>query len=72
MEEVHCGRTWRDKIRMVFDQICDLWSLIPAGVNIMALTTTTTFVTLTIVRHRLSVVDPIIVALPPNKENEKH
>lgn len=69
VDEAHCVRTWGDEFRTVFAQIGELRSLIPAEVNIMALTATTTSSTLTIVSRRLSLDNPVVVALPPNKDN---
>ena len=69
VDEAHCVQTWGDEFRRMFAQVGELRSLFPAGVKVMALTATTTTDTFTIVSRRLSMCDPIIVALPPNKDN---
>ena len=49
--------------------LAKLHSLIPTGVNVIALTATATAETLTIVSQRLCMVNPVIVALPPYRDN---
>ena len=60
-------KTWGDECRTEFAQVGELRS--PAGVNVMALTATTTTDTFTIISQRLSMFDPVVVALPPNRDN---
>lgn len=69
VDEAHCVCTWGDEFRTVFAQIGELQSLIPAGVNIMALTATTTSSTLTIVSRRLSMDNPVVVASKQGQYN---
>ena len=52
-----------------FSQVGELRSLIPAGVNIMALMATATADTLSTVSQRLCMANPVIVALPPYRDN---
>ena len=59
-------KTWGDE---VFAQVGELRSLIPARVNIIALTATATIETMDIVSHRLCLKNPVIVALPPYRDN---
>lgn len=47
----------------------ELRSLIPTGVNMVELTATATEETLDIVSRRLCMVNPIVVALPPYRDN---
>ena len=69
VDEAHCVRTWGDQFRTTFAQIGDLRSLIPTTVNIMALTATATSEAFDVVTHRLSMDKPILIALPPYRDN---
>ena len=69
VDEAHCVKTWGDEFRTVFGQGGELRSLIPTGVNVIALTATATAETLTIVSQRLCMVNPVVVALPPYRDN---
>lgn len=69
VDEAHCVKTWGDEFRTAFSQIGEMRSLIPTGVNIMALTATATTDTLRIVSNRLCMVNPVIIALPPYRDN---
>ena len=69
VDEAHCVRTWGDEFRTAFAHIGELRSLIPSGVNILALTATATSQTLHTVIQRLSMVQPTLVALPPYRDN---
>ena len=57
--------------RKVFHEIGNLRSLLPKSVNVMALTATVTKETLSCVVERLSMENPKIIGLPPNRENIK-
>ena len=69
VDEAHCVKSWGDEFRTVFSQVGELRSLIPAAVNIIALTATATLDTVNIVSHRLCLKNPTIVALPPYRDN---
>lgn len=69
VDEAHCVKTSGDKFQTAFAHIGELRSIIPSGVNILALTTTATSQTLTAVIQRLSMVKPVLVALPPYRGN---
>lgn len=69
VDEAHCIRTWGDDFQITFALIGELRSLIPSGVNIIALTATATLETLNVVTQRLSLVNPVLVALPAYREN---
>ena len=69
VDEAHCVKKWGDEFRTVFAHIGELRSIIPSGVNILALTAMATSQTLCTVIQRLSMVQPILVALPPYREN---
>ena len=69
VDEAHCVKTWGDDFRTVFSQIGELCSLIPTGVSMVALTATATEETLDIVCRRLSMENPVVVALPPYRDN---
>ena len=63
VDEAHCIQTWGDQFRVTFSQIGDIRSLIPRKVKIMALTATASEDTLRVAIKRLSLKDPVIVAV---------
>ena len=69
VDEAHCVKTWGDEFRTVFSEVGELRSLIPSGVRMVALTATATDETLDIVCGRLSMDNPVVVALPPYRDN---
>ena len=58
--------------RRTFAEIGSIRSLIPNSVRILALTATATRDTLDCVSHSLSLEDPKIIGLPPNRSNIKY
>ena len=66
IDEAHCVKTWGEEFRIAFAHIGELRSLIPVGVNITA---TSTLMTYEIVRKRLCLVNPVLVAATPNRNN---
>ena len=60
-----------DEFRVAFALLGELRSIIPTGVNILALTATATKSTLTAVTRRLSMINPVIVGAPPHRNNIK-
>ena len=72
IDEAHCVKTWGDQFRPTFAQIGDLRSLIPSTVNVMALTATATSETFDVVRYRLSMDKPTLIALPPHSNSIKY
>lgn len=58
-----------DEFRSAFSKIGDLRSILPAGINVMALTATATVETFDFMSRRLSMKDPTPIALPPNHDN---
>ncbi len=69
VDEAHCVKTWGDQFRRTFAMIGDLRSLLPTGVHIMALTATATSETFHIVSAKLSMHEPTLVAMPPDRGN---
>ena len=69
VDEAHCVKTWGDQFRRAFAALGDLRSIIPTEVNVMALTATATIETFNIVSKRLSMKEPVLVALPPDRGN---
>lgn len=69
VDEAHCVKTWGDNFRIAFAEIGTLRSLIPKEVRVMALTATATLQTLKVVEERLSMDDPNIIALSPQRSN---
>ena len=62
-------KTWWDEFRTSFRKIGELRSIVPSDVDIMALTATCTSVTYDVVTKRLSMQDPVVVALSPSRSN---
>lgn len=69
IDEAHCVKTWGDDFRKTFSQIGDLRSVLPANVNVLALTATATIDTFHAVTQRLSMENTKLVALPPFRNN---
>ena len=69
VDEAHCVKTWGDQFRVVFSHIGDIRSLVPSHVNLMALTATATSDTLYSVVQRLSLKQPVIIAMSPYRNN---
>lgn len=85
IDEVHCVKSWYviktflhhftftvfrgDSFRKAYTHLGDIRSLLPSGVNVMALTATATSDTYKIVCQRLSLMDPVIIGCPPNRQN---
>ena len=65
VDEAHCVKTWGDAFRTAFAKIGDLRSLIPSIVNVMALTANATSETFLVVKRRLSMDKPTLIALTP-------
>lgn len=61
-----------DEFRSTFAEIGSVRSLIPQCVKILALTATATKETLESVKNRLSLQDPAIIGLPPDRINIKY
>ena len=58
-----------DKFRQAFSKIGELRSIIPDHVHLLALTATATKDTFQAVCSRLSLVDPVVIALSPDRPN---
>ena len=58
-----------NKFRVSFARLGELRSLLPVGVNIIALTATATTTTLDVIKARLSMPCPMIIGLPPHRSN---
>ncbi|SMN01270.1 ATP-dependent DNA helicase RecQ [uncultured Candidatus Thioglobus sp.] len=69
VDEAHCIRTWGDKFRRAFSKLGDLRSIVPSGVNIMALTATATQQTFHVIKERLSMNRPVLVSTSPFRNN---
>ena len=69
VDEVHCVKSWGDQFRKSFSRIGDLRSLIPKHVNILALTATATYETISVVIDKLSMQEVKIVALSACRNN---
>ncbi|XP_062512632.1 ATP-dependent DNA helicase RecQ-like [Corticium candelabrum] len=72
VDEAHCVKTWEDEFRVALSLIGDIRCIIPPSVKIMALTATATLETLKVVKTRLSMPDPYIVALSPERSNIRY
>lgn len=49
IDEAHCVKDWYDNFRVAFARVGDLRSLVPAHVNVLALTATATQKTLQVI-----------------------
>ena len=58
-----------DSFRTTFAELGQLRSIVPENVHVMALTATATKDTLEVVISRLSLKNPVIIGLPPNRDN---
>ena len=56
-----------DQFRTAYASLGDLRSIIPSNVNFMALTATATHATFEIVKERLSLHNPIVIGVSPNR-----
>ncbi len=59
IDEAHCVKIWGEKFRPTFSEIGDLRSIIPSGINVLALTATATTETYNIISHQLSMMKPV-------------
>ena len=69
VDEAHCVKSWGDEFRVAFAKIGNIRSLLPTSVNILALTATATKETYKIVCDRLSMPQPVLIAVSPYKSN---
>ena len=83
VDEVHCVQTWYvnciiillmcdvrgSKFRTSFARLCELRSLLPSNVNIIAVTATATKETLNIVKVQLTMPNPVVIGISPHKDN---
>ena len=69
IDKAHCVKSWGDQFRKSFARIGDLRSLIPKNVNVLALTTTATTQSLSLVIERLSIHNVSVVAVSPSRDN---
>ena len=58
-----------DDFRTAYASLGELCSIVPGNVNIMALTATATLSTFEIVKERLSLQEPIVIGVSPNRPN---
>ena len=61
-----------DDFRMTYSQIGDLRSILPERVHILALTATLTTTVFKAVKERLSLNDPAIIGISPDRANVKY
>ena len=85
IDEAHCVKSWYvirtflhhfiftvfrgDSFRKAYAHLGDIQSLLPSGVNVMALTATATSDTYKIVCQLLLFMDRVIIGCPPNRQN---
>lgn len=69
VDEAHCVKTWGDEFRTAFSEIGNVRSIIPNTVNVLALTATATTETYYTLSERLSMDNPVLVSMPPNRDN---
>lgn len=69
VDEAHCIKMWGDNFRKAFSEIGTLRSIVPTGVNVMALTATATSETYHCALKHLAMNKTVLVALPPDRGN---
>ena len=69
VDEAHVVKGWGEKFRTAFSEIGKLRSLMSNTVHILALTATATTETFYVVCSKLSMIDPVVVAASPHREN---
>ena len=69
IDEAHCVKFWGDLFQQTFALICDLRRLIPSNVKLLALTATATIETYQCVVKRLSMDNPVLVSISPERSN---
>ena len=69
VDEAHCIKMWGDQFRKAFSMIGNLRSIIPSNVNVMALTAIATTETYQCALRQISMSDPVLVALSPDRGN---
>ena len=72
IDEAHCIKLWRDQFRKAFSMIGNLRSLVPCSVNAMTLTATATTETYHCALKCLSMNDPVLIALSPDRGNIRY
>ncbi len=72
VDEAHCIKMWGDQFRRAFSMIGNLRSIISSTINVMALTATATTETYHCALKHLSMQDPVLVALAPDRGNIKY
>ena len=71
VDEAHCVSMWDAEFRPAFAAIGNLRSIIPNHVKVIALTAIATSDTYQALTHQLALVNPVLVAIPPNRPNIK-
>ena len=61
VDEAHCIKLWGEDFRQTFSEIGNIRSLIPSGVNVMALTATTTSETYHCALIQLAMTDTVLI-----------
>ena len=69
VDEAHCIKTWGDRFRQAFSKLGDLRSIVPSGINIMALTATATLNTFHVIKQKLSLDEPVLLSISPVRDN---
>ena len=69
IDEAHCVKKWGDNFRPEFKKIGELRSVIPKGVNMMALTATATVTSRLAIQRILGMKNPVVVEGSPDKSN---
>jgi bloom syndrome protein len=72
VDEAHCIKMWGDEFRKAFMLIGNLRSVIPTGVNVMALTATATTETYHCALKHLAMKDTVLVAVSPDRNNIRY
>ena len=63
------SRLGGDRFRQAFYKLGDLRSIVPSGINIMALTATATLKTFHVIKQKLSLDEPVLLSISPVRDN---
>ena len=71
-DEAHCAKTWENDVRVAFSKIGTLRSFILQHVKVMNLTATCTPKTVELIKEHLSMAEPEVIALSPQRANNPY
>ena len=67
VDKAHCIKLWGEQFHQTFSEIGNIRRILLCGVNVMALAATATSETYYCALNQLAMIDPVLVALPPDR-----